>query len=260
MRHERHTIQHHFRRALAELPLDDDAMVERNLRLIRVLARPETVLAVITDVLNDPGELAAVARRSYRHVNHFDKIVLVDSAQARSYRLTVHMWRPPYTEMEIREELIHDHRFSFWSSILTGSLASENFARENDGAVAADKTYQMYRYVPERLGDATTANFYSFSGEATLTAPTLSIKRAGEAYYLFYERIHRVLLPESGLTATLVLRGPRERSYSNIFNTTYPTYDLKMGNRFFGVEELAERLTALATSLRQEHPTVSSLL
>src|SRR5262249_29822005 len=156
-----------------------------------------------------------------RHVNHFDKIVLVDSADEHGYRLTLHLWNPPYSEQEINDELIHDHRFSFWSNILTGTLVAEDFARTSDGS--AGRRLRQRQYAPEKGALSTMSNFYTFVGEAQLAKQRVTKKPAGQAYHLNYERTHRVVLPREEMTCTLVLRGPRMRNHSNVFNTSYPS-------------------------------------
>jgi hypothetical protein len=210
------------------------------------LGRPENVLSLLERILDDDDVLAEIAVRSYRHVNHFDKIVLVDSERDADYRLTLHLWNPPYTEQELNEELIHDHRFSFWSTVLTGTLRSESFSRRGGG-----RRYRQYQYVPERR---TSTNFYEFVGEATLRSSGITEKPAGSAYYLAYETIHRVQLPLEDMTCTLVLRGPRERRHSNVFNTAYPDTDVSTVNTPFSPGELATKLTLLAGAVASRLP------
>jgi hypothetical protein len=229
-------------RLLGDLPRElTESTSEANLRLISVLARPESLLSIIDDALGVPETLGRIAAGSYRHVNHFDKIVLVDSDKESDYRLTLHMWKPPYTEAEVTDELIHDHRFNFWSAVLTGTLRSETFRKSDTGP-----RYRQYQYVPERQ---TKTNFYEYVGEASLESNGLAAKPAGRAYHLFHETIHRVQLPLIEMTCTLVLRGPRQRHHSNIFNTTYPKSATRLANRPFTSDQLAAKLTALAAAL-----------
>ena len=47
------------------------------------------------------------------------------------------------------------------------------------------------------------------------------------------------------MTSTLVLRGPRERRHSNVFNSTYPEADTRMTNNPFTAGEVASRLSDL---------------
>jgi hypothetical protein len=233
-----------LRRAVDALPMSHAADGDRNLRFVESLARAERFVARLEGLLEDDDALDVVARRSYRHVNHFDKIVLVDNDPTCGYRATLHLWKPPYTQAELREELIHDHRFNFWSAIVIGELKSINFRLAERGS-----RYRRYRYVAERLGHVAPTNFYEFDGEATLSASGVTRKLAGDAYFLPWHRIHRVLLPRAGMTCTLVLRGPREREFSNVYNTSYPPTDTQAANRAFSRQELARKLRMLSEAV-----------
>jgi hypothetical protein len=219
-------------------PNRSSTTIADNLTLIQSLGHPQYLASLLTQILADASCVTEVARRSYRHVNHFDKLVLADSGFENGYRLTLHLWSPPYTEREVNDELIHDHRFSFWSTVIVGTLISHNFRRSDQGA-----TYRQYQYEPNKDRTATLANFYTFIGDARLNTTSPSRRTAGESYYLSYERIHRVQLPESSMTCTLVLRGPRERPYSNVFNTSYPDTDLLTQNIMFTPAEVSQKLS-----------------
>lgn len=228
---------HQLKTILGELSLDaTEATIQENLALVRNIGQPSCVLSLLEEVLNDRSLVSEIAGRSYRHVNHFDKIVLIDSDNEQSYRLTLHLWAPPYSEMELQDELIHDHRFSFWSTVLTGDLISENFSRSESGAV-----FRQYRYIPEVV----THNFYEFVGEAILAKTRPSRRTAGETYYLWYENIHRVLLPQASTTCTMVLRGPRQRNHSNVYNTTYPRENTRTANVMFTESQMEGKLSGL---------------
>jgi hypothetical protein len=234
-----------LQRTLARLSTDASAETRtRNLRLIDLLGQPRHVLALLERVLGNRALLGEIAGRSYRHVNHFDKIVLVDAASERGYRLTLHLWTPPYSRAELNDELIHDHRFSFWSTILTGNLAAASFVR----APAGDR-YRQYQYTPQKRHLSTLANFYQLVGEATLCRGRVSRKPAGTSYFLHYECTHRVVLPRTQMTCTLVLRGPRQRNHSNVFNTSYPASNTQTANVMFTEAELAARLIALSRNI-----------
>jgi hypothetical protein len=229
-------------RIIENLPSDSSEATRRsNLLFIDRLGKPECITSILNQLLNNSQILARVASRSYRHVNHFDKIVLVDSEHQQGYRLTLHLWNPPYTEKELNDELIHDHRFSFWSNILTGNLECENFSRSDTGSV-----FRRYQYTPEKR---TLSNFYTFVGEETIVKTKPSTKIAGQSYYLSYETIHRVILPKTSMTCTLVLRGPRQRNYSNILNTMYPTTNVQVFSSTFSPDELKVKISELLASI-----------
>lgn len=235
------------------LPHDvSERQSEYNLNLVRRLGEGPCISGLLGRFLEDETLLDKIAGRSYRHVNHFDKIVLVDTGAQLGYRLTLHAWCPPYTEKELNDELIHDHRFSFWSTILTGRLVSQNFSRPEDADAPSAHPrvgFQQYRYSPEKQGVSTTSNFYEFVGETELEVTGDSIEEQGNAYHLEYHRIHRVVLPLESMTCTLVLRGPRERNFSNVYNTAYPSTDTTSGNVMFTREELTGKLNSILANI-----------
>lgn len=215
--------------------------VALNTARMRDLGAPRGVLALLGEVMDDRALLTAIANRSYRHVNHFDKIVLVEAQSPNGYRLTLHLWIPPFAVRETAEELIHDHRFSFWSAILTGTLRSQEFSLDPDGVA-----YNAYRYSPD-IGSA--HNLYAYQGVRRLKRHDRVLEKASEVYYLAHDVTHRVILPEDGITCTLVLRGPRARGYSNIYNATYPSTDTSNVNRMFSADELFDRLDRLRRAI-----------
>ncbi|QSB15080.1 hypothetical protein JQS43_01480 [Natronosporangium hydrolyticum] len=233
--------------AVDALPRTGQELVAGNLDFITRLGEPGAMVDRLRALLADPAALAEVAGRSYHHVNHFDKVVLVDSAAG--YRLTLHIWDPPYSAAEVREELVHDHRFSFWSHILTGELRSEYYVPVDAGE---GTTYQRFRYLREPASGVEGGRFgefYQHAGAVNLREAAPTVDPAGHSYYLHNKRIHRVLLPERTLTATVVLRGPRERETSNVYSTVYPEHDVLSRNVTFGAGELAAKLANLAAAM-----------
>jgi hypothetical protein len=186
-----------------------------NLALIGRLGRRHNVIAVLRHILDHQPLLREIAGCSYRHTNHFDKIVLLDSGSQLGYRLTMHLWIPPYSEQEANDEQIHDHRFSFWSAILVGKIVFQDYARDASGVV-----FNEYQYIPEKLNVSTVGNFYIDVGESPLLETGRSGGMAGEFYYLPYSRIHRVVLPSADMSCTLVLRGPRQKNYASVFSNS----------------------------------------
>lgn len=238
---------------LSGLPQDvSERQSDYNLNLVKRIGEGPCIFGLLSRFLEDETLLDEIAGRSYRHVNHFDKIVLVDTGAQLGYRLTLHAWCPPYSEKELNDELIHDHRFSFWSTILTGRLVSQNFSRPEDADASSVNPrigFQQYRYSPEKQGVSTTSNFYEFVGETELEVTGDSVEEQGNAYHLKYHRIHRVVLPLESMTCTLVLRGPRERNFSNVYNTAYPSTDTASGNVMFSREELTGKLNSILANI-----------
>jgi hypothetical protein len=221
---------------------------------VEAIGRREEVIPLLRSILNSPATLAEVAARSYLHVNKFDKIVLVGNSEFQAYRLTLHLWRPPYSQDALKQELIHDHRFNFWSTILTGTLSSEVFqqrhsALRQNGSL---RTYRQYRYIPEAARATEFREFYKYRGNVNLLSTGIQHRGTGETYYLDAPTIHRIILPQRNITCSLVLRGPRLRSYSCVFNTTYPSRDTFQKNKMFSESDLAYRLSQLLLALGTE--------
>jgi len=231
---------------LAALPSNASAQsINDNLRLVSELGHTDRLEILLRHILSDTSTVQQIAGRSYRHVNHFDKIVLIDSIDPTAYRLTLHLWSPPYTASEMIEELIHDHRFNFWSRVLVGSLESVPYTRDPSGAI-----YRHFQYLPE---DRTSTSFYKFFGETRLMQGENVIRPIGTAYFLSFDNIHRVLLPNASLQCTLVLRGPRQRVTSNIFNTSYPKADVQTAPVMFSNEQLKRKILFLLENLPREN-------
>jgi hypothetical protein len=214
--------------------------------LMKTLRRRDAVLSLLRNVLGDRRLLAGIAARSYPHVNGFDKIVLVGSDDPRDYRVTLHMWRPPYPASALRFEAIHGHRFSFWSAIITGTLRSESF---EESETLGQRVLGKYRYVPEVHRDVAFEDFYQRQGRVRLLRAGRDERHAGDAYYLDASAIHRIILPRQTMTCSLVLRGPRLSEHSYVYNASYPSCEIYLKNRMFSPSQLADRLSYLMGAL-----------
>ncbi len=215
--------------------------IDRHLVLMRTLGSPDNIRHLLTTILRDEEVLQAVASRSYRHTNHFDKIVLVDSGARLGYRLTLHFWDPPYSSSEVEDEQIHDHRFSFWSHVLAGRVVFQNYNRDASGTL-----HNEYQYIPERQGLATVGNYYVDVGQSPLLEVEGTIAESRETYYLPFSQIHRVVLRQE-LSCTLVLRGPRQKNYASVF-TTRRKYD-PSANAAFTRDQVRSRIERIRNTL-----------
>ncbi len=217
-------------------------VISEHLDYIKALAKRNIPTQIIKEILNDNKTLEAIAARSYEHVNHFDKIVLVDNKDPQGFRLTLHSWNCNYGKDIPDEELIHNHRFSFWSHILRGNLIAENFSEAKPFSIER-KTFNKYIYRPSTTGNIHTC---SFQEKAQLNKIEEVIKPQGETYYLKFDTIHRILLPQSGTNlCTFVLRGPREREYTNTYNTFYPDRGINSNVPMMQPDQLKGKLTKI---------------
>lgn len=199
-------------------------VIAKNLGYVKELARKNIPTLLIKEILGDGGLLEIIAQRSYEHVNYFDKIVIVDNPDPKGYRLTLHSWNCNYGKEIPDEELIHNHRFSFWSHIFRGALHSENFS-EADTFSVEKKCFNKFTYRPSKTGNIHSC---TFDKKTNLDKLENSCVKQGDSYYLNFNTTHRVILPKNNINlCTMVLRGPREREYTNTYNTFYPGEGIK---------------------------------
>lgn len=190
-----------------------------NLAFMKDIANRKLPKQIILEILNNNNLLESIASRSYRHVNHFYKIVLVDNLNPTGYRLTLHLWEGNYNQELLEQELIHNHRFSLWSHILLGNMASEVF-RESQEFSSSNKNLNRFIYTPSTRGNIHVCNF---DKKAQLYKIKNSFYEQGKTYYLHFNTIHRIIMPRNNKKlCSFVLRGPRESDLIYTYNTFYP--------------------------------------
>ncbi len=212
--------------------------------LLDCLAQPKIYSSIFQEILDSPELLSRVAGQSYRHINHFDKIVLVGSDDFSALRLTVHLWNPPFLEEQLKDELIHEHRFCFWSTILAGTLTSQDFVEMPEG-----EPYRAYRYYPEKDRSQSFNDFYEYQRQVRLKKMEPVCRSSGETYFLSAPTIHQINIDDARMCCTLVLRGPRLKDHSTIYNTTYPVTDTSIGNQMYSQDELAKKLSIILDNI-----------
>jgi hypothetical protein len=214
----------------------NEQAIKNNLAMLRFLGAKENIALLLNQIINNYDLLSEISARSYIHTNYFDKIVLVDSRD-NGYRLTLHVWWPPYSDEQLNEERIHSHRFDFWSVILTGTLCSQFFQQVSKGRIL-----NTWTYIPE---ETNTDSSLRYVGQSRLKAELCTEKNPGDLYYLPYTSIHRVALPNEQITSTLVLRGPRLRASAKVYNSSPPIASAPVSPPAMKIEDLFRKLSTL---------------
>lgn len=193
------------------------------------------VVALLNEILNSDYFLESIASKSYRHSNKFDKIVLAES-QISGFRVTLHLWQPPYTSDELAEDRIHSHRFNFLSRILFGSLEVVNHSISNQ---LNGKEYFEYHYYPK--GNSNNSQLIYFS-KTLLKADNNVTHSKGELYYETTDKIHKVILPSDNSICTLVLRWKQVSEFTRVFNSNSLESEKDYSPISFTVSELKEKI------------------
>lgn len=164
---------------------------------------PKTIYAIINEVLSNPILLEQVAARSYHHGNGFLKVVL---ATQHGWKLRLHVWFPNTP----CEENIHDHRWSFASTVLCGHLLSETFVDDCQGDITG--TEFLYHAKQQQM-----ASHKQEKSDFCLRSSGQQFRGAGESYFLPTSVLHRICdYPNKSLVATMMCSAPTQQGHTRL--------------------------------------------
>ncbi|WIY02137.1 hypothetical protein QRX60_50505 [Amycolatopsis mongoliensis] len=176
----------------------------------------------LRDLADAPTAVAEIAKRSYWHPNGFAKIVLHTGVEPE-FRVRLHVW--PRSETVSRgESNPHSHRWEFASHVLTGTgMHMVEFAETADGG----KPFRRYRYGADPANPAALVA----DGEVRLRRRASPHVQSGDVYTCDTSIVHTVRPVDAGLTATVVVQGPRRTSTTVVYcepgeSDDQPNFDL----------------------------------
>jgi hypothetical protein len=187
----------------------------------------EHLRSYLHGLLQEERALAAVAARSYKHANGFTKIVLLQSSW---YKVRLHIWWP---EVDAAEH-IHEHRWWFASTIVSGTMTSETW---KEGTSALAREFQEYIYIAR--DDYMPPRVIPI-GHTKLVQEKRTRRRAGNAYTMPPGALHRVVRSE-GLTASLVCQASAARGWNRLLTPGDPVQDV--APPFLTPAELSKEIT-----------------
>ncbi|MGQ0777082.1 MAG: hypothetical protein ACT4NY_22150 [Pseudonocardiales bacterium] len=193
---------------------------------------------VLREVLADQDFLACeVTPRSYRHALGFDKFVLV--SQQPLFQVRLHVWSPDH---RYGVEHVHNHRFSFVSTVLTGELDVEihrldtsrrDMVRFDEFSDPGSLAWRLHEVGPV--------------GTKLELAMTLS---TGSSYYLDSDVLHRVAAAPGKLISTLFIETAATRASTTVLipDVTVPPPKVQ-GRTPISTEDCRAGLERLANAL-----------
>ena len=187
-----HAVNQQLQQYFSEHPQAGEGLVSV---LEEQLSLPQ-VLALLQGLLADEQALQAVAARSYVHGNGFVKVVLLDE---HGHKLRLHIWFAG----SACEENIHDHRWSFASHVLVGTLNSEIWVDDAQGQALPE-----YRYA---AATATAAADKQALGTCRVSLQQHCQYGAGSSYVMPKQVLHRIINPGQHLVATVMVSAPTEQ-------------------------------------------------
>lgn len=165
---------------------------------MRLQFHPVQIYALVQQIIRSPQLLAEVSARSYQHGNGFLKVVLLD----RGYKLRLHVWFAGQS----CEENIHDHRWSFASTILIGTLRSEVWqdvsSSENHPQTLSLQEYRYHAATQHHPACKTHIGLCHLQKKIQIH------QISGQAYVMPEEQLHRITHHGEQLVATMVCTAP----------------------------------------------------
>jgi hypothetical protein len=169
------------------------------------------VFVALLDVLLEEGDLARLAALSYRHPNHFDKLVLADLSGGQ--KIVVHTWPAAPADRPHRDGNLHNHRWHFATRVLAGSY---RFAEFEIGEADSPPLFYEHRYSVDPEGNHRLEEV----GRCGLTVACERKLSAGDTYLLDSSVVHHIEMAHPEPTVTLFVQGPAVRSTTRVFSPT----------------------------------------
>lgn len=200
---------------------------------------PLQLIALLQNILTDQQLLKDVSTRSYQHGNGFLKVVLLD----RGYKLRLHVW----FKGQSCEENIHDHRWSFASHILTGTLKSEIWTDVSHD-IPNIFNAKEFEYV---AADQQHAAYKIDKGMCHLQHVETLYHHAGQSYVMPEQRLHRIINHGQKMVATIMCTAPTEQGTTRLI-PTYGDIDPNIQPPKINAASLHQQLHRFMRLYRQE--------
>ncbi len=169
----------------------------------------------LTDLL---GAIAQAIREdrlargnSHQHAHGFTKLGLYRSSKS-GFSIRLHIW---WSGIRAYDDSPHDHRWSFYSRLLSGSLRIRNFAEHRSTTNPEPEQWCKYRY---HDASADGVKLVEPAGPAMLGLASECILQAGCSHTLAPTQPHQVFGRDGAIAGTLVVTAPPTRSYSNVYH------------------------------------------
>jgi hypothetical protein len=203
----------------------------------------ELLTNLLGDILDNELLLTDIAKNSYVHGNGFDKVVLF-TGPGNSYKVRLHIWWPGLNS----EENIHDHRWDFCSTIISGGILFEKYMVSKDGFPVREFVYKDrgsdYELVPIGL----TRLEKVFSGY-------LSQK---SHYFLSHIVPHRIYPFKDVISSTVILQNKAVRDWTRLFTNRVVDYSQTISTVGFKIDDLSDRLEKYLFYLEKDTPGAES--
>lgn len=215
------------------------------------------LVKLIDEVLENKQLLEKVAKASYRNVTGFLKIVLATGDNEDSWKIRLHFW-----ELQEEKEFPHNHKWDFYSKIISGSLSQDLYKLSFEcDAESAHSIREPVSLMPisedGKLPCPCRDNYILKSKENTENGVSLrryntSIIGAYESYYMPNHLIHTITSSPGAIS--LVYTSDKKTDNSEVFVPMHlVNTDLSRLAPSITSEELKNKLIFIKELLSQLH-------
>jgi hypothetical protein len=233
-------IRDHIYEKLCQLTPFEDVVTTSSLRKVQGIL-PLLSIKQLRQVLEEePGVLKALASKSYVHENGFYKLTVIDKPNA-SLRLRIHFW-PARGVAPAQIENIHNHRFNYYSYILSGGISNRIWKVTPEGA-----TYQHYQYRPRMKKQSYVLDY---CGESFLHECEERQYYSGDLYCMNAEDLHVASACQYNDVVTLFIEERANlRPYADVFSNEYPNKNVPIASPSLTSKQYLEVLSTIANVL-----------
>jgi len=197
------------------------------------------------EILRQSGSAVDLAlRMSYRHPNGFDKVSF-DYTNLNEATTRLHIWWPsgrdPLGHDRDRDDSdIHDHPWSFISTVITGEIHNYTFnlqsSIESDGSFVNNFSRQII-YIRDRKKPADVVRVVRVA-DCDIDRIRVDAVLPGESYSMDFTTLHRLVPSLKTVSGTLVLQQPLSRRYSTLIRPIGESLDVSGQATKFSASEL----------------------
>jgi hypothetical protein len=179
--------------------------------VVRHLAGPGELRALIGQIIAHDDALAEIAARSYYHANNFLKVVLLADNE-NPWKLRLHVWHPQPNASGTITEDIHSHRWDFTTALVVGEYFAQEFK------IGPGAEYYHFKYLPVGAGQTFSLEE---QGKEQLCEVFSALLPAGTVYHINHEVLHCISRSGGRAAASLVLQQPAETDFTNVYRTSH---------------------------------------
>lgn len=181
-----------------------DADILRDINI--ALSEPQILSVLIGVIRNNKANYQKLLKESYYHENGFHKIVLLSG---KTFKIRLHHFG---ITAKAAMENIHDHRWTFSSSILYGKLDMDLF----EVSAKPKGAETLYHFVYNSNKESGSYDVER-QGLVFLNKIATSSFVAGDCYLMYPSDLHRIVNKQGQESITMIITGKPHSSECNLY-------------------------------------------